>query len=54
MSSVRYVGLNNKDYSPQQNAVEMKDLFGEILTVLKKIEFHLSIASDNELKDEDV
>ena len=29
-------------------------LLEQILTTLKKIEYHLSIASDTELKDEDV
>ena len=31
-----------------------RELLKEILTVLKKIEYHLSIASDTELKDQDV
>lgn len=30
------------------------DLFEQMLIALKKIEYHLSIASDTELKDQDV
>ena len=52
MTSVRYVGINNKDYSPEHTAVEMKELFEQILLTLKKIEYHLYLATDADLGED--
>ena len=49
MSSVRYVGLDNKDYSPERTALETKDLFEQILKTLEKIEYHLYLSTDTDL-----
>ena len=49
MTSVRHVGIDNKDYSPERSALEMKDLFEQILSTLKKIEYHLCLVTDADL-----
>jgi hypothetical protein len=38
----------------QVSSMESNNTLGEILTVLKKIEYHLSIATDTNLNDQDV
>jgi len=49
MSSVRHVGIDSKDYSPERTALDMKELFEQILAILKKIEYHLYLATDTDI-----
>lgn len=49
MTSVSHVGIDSKDYSPERTAVDMKELFEQILTLLEKIEYHLHLATDADL-----
>jgi len=42
------------DDGMQVEDVNVKDLLFSILTTLKKIEYHLYLGTDTELKDEDV
>ena len=48
------VVLDNEYGDGYVHDVKSHDLLEQILIVAKKIEYHLSIASDTELKDNDV
>ena len=50
MTSVKYVGEDNKDYSPERSALRVLALLEEILTLLRKIEYHLYLGTDADLK----
>ncbi len=58
MSELHQTGPEHKEGSVRREILvydnNLLEVLQQILTTMKKIEFHLSIATDTELKDQDI